>query len=80
MFGLLDKLVNVFLLCQMLLETSERTSGLAPSLLLQPGKEPSLERGRRFRQIDVGPGRTSEIWMKIWRRQDGRTKVKTTGD
>lgn len=63
----------------MLLETSARTSGFAPSPILQPGNGPSLDRGRRFRQIDVGPGKTSEIWLKIWQREDGRTKVKTWG-
>lgn len=77
--GLLDKLVNVLLLCQMLLETSEGTCGSAPSLLLQPGKEPSLDQGRRFRQTDVGPGKTSETWLKIWPREDERTGDKTRG-
>lgn len=66
-----ERLGNV--LCQMLLETSEGTSGFAPSPLLQPRNGPSLEQGRRFRQI-----KTSEIWLKIRQREDGRTKVKTT--
>lgn len=70
---------TVFLRRQMLLEPSEGMSGLVPSLLLQPGNGPGLEQGRRFRQTDAGPGKTSETWLKVWQHPDGRTKARTTG-